>query len=84
MRANVSSMNCTSVTMLVQVYENISYVWGYVWRNADQRTINSTGYSNIFTKNDARAQKNFAERVQLTMNYSSSSISNSDGSVIAW
>lgn len=84
MRANVSSMNCTSVTMLGQVYENISYVWGYVWSNADQRTINSTGYSNVFTKNDARAQKNFAERVQLTMNYNSSSISNSDGSVIAW
>ena len=82
-QASVSHFNCNNVLMQGYVYENITtgqYIWGY----AGYKYIYSTGYTTPKVCNYGNARSGQKARLVFSMNYSSSSISNSDGSGIAY
>jgi len=82
-QACVDHINCNSVLMQGYVYENITtgqYIWGY----AGYKNIVSTGYTIPKVCTYGNAYSGQKARLVFTMNYSSGSISNSDGSGIAY
>ena len=85
MLGNISNMNCNYITMQGQVRENHSVMGQYVWSNATPTlSVYNTGYTSTYTYSYSYADYGYIERINLSMNYSSGSISSSSGSAIAW